>query len=84
MTIRRDRWNTYATYGYTHDVANDQKSAGGVHHHEIRKTKAGWQTRICQCNGNHIAYGPVESVDDAEGESLFAQAAQYEIFLKTD
>lgn len=74
---RRDVWTVYATTGYTHDVANDQRSAGGVHHHEVRRTKRGWQTRVCQSNGRHTSYGPVRDIDDAEGEAAWAKAATY-------
>ena len=76
-TIRKSTWNTYAMTGYTHDVANDQRSAGGVHLHEVRLGKQGWMRRIRQSNGNHKAYSPVEQIDDAEGEALFAQAKAY-------
>ena len=72
--IRRDVWNIYRTTGYTHDVAQDQRSAGGVHHHEVRRTKTGWQTRICQSNGRHTAYGPTKPVSDEEGERSFTLA----------
>ncbi len=74
MTIRKTTWNTYKTTGFTHDVANDQASAGGVHHHQVRKTKTGWQKRIYQSNGRHGAHGPVEAITDDEGESYFATA----------
>jgi hypothetical protein len=76
-TISKTTWNTYRTTGYTHDVANDQASAGGVHHHQIRRTKKGWQKRICQSNGSHRAYGPVTTVDDATGEAMFATAQEF-------
>lgn len=76
MTIRRDRWNTYATYGYTFDAANDQASAGGVHHHQVRRGAAGWQARIRQSNGRHAACGPVSPISDADGEAYFAMAQQ--------
>lgn len=76
-TMRRTTWNTYAVSGYTYDVANDQASAGGVHVHEVRKGRAGWQKRICQSNGRHEAYGPVTPIDDAEGEALYATAQNY-------
>lgn len=75
-TLRKTTWNTYATRGYTYDVANDQASAGGVHLHQVRKTNAGWQTRVCQSNGRHEAYGPVSPVPDADGEAYFATAEQ--------
>ena len=73
-TIRKNAWNTYATTGYTHDVANDQASAGGVHLHQVRKGKSGWQKRICQSNGHHQSYGKVEAVSDKDGEAFFARA----------
>lgn len=75
--IRKSQWNTYATYGYTYDVANDQASAGGVHLHQVRKTKGGfWQKRIVQSNGRHTAYGPVSPITEEEGEAAFATAQQ--------
>ena len=47
--LRRNQWNTYRTTGYTHDVANDPRSQGGVHQYQVRKTKSGlWQKRIYQ------------------------------------
>lgn len=76
MTIRKSTWTTYATRGYTHDVANDQRSAGGVHHYQVRLGKRGWQKRICQSNGRHVAYGEVSPISDAEGEANFATARQ--------
>jgi hypothetical protein len=76
MAIRKNNWNTYATRGYTYDAANDQASAGGVHHHQVRLGKAGWQTRICQSNGRHQAYGPVSAISDEDGEANFATAKQ--------
>ena len=71
---RKDHWNTYATYGYTHDVANDPASTGGVHLHQVRFGKAGWMTRIMQSNGNHRAAGRARSISDTEGEAFFATA----------
>ena len=76
MAIRKSTWTTYATTGYTHDVANDQASAGGVHHHQVRKTKYGWQERICQSNGRHESYGEVSPISDEEGEAHYATAEQ--------
>lgn len=75
-SISKSKWTTYATSGYTHDVANDQASAGGIHFHQIRKTKAGWQYRICQSNGRRRAYGPVSPISDEDGEACFATAQQ--------
>lgn len=74
MRRSRTKWNTYATYGYTRDVANSPSSAGGVHLHQVRWTRAGWQKRICQSNGRHEAYGPVTPVDDCDGEAMYATA----------
>lgn len=73
-TLKQTTWNTYRTTGYTHDVANDQRSAGGVHHHQVRRTARGWQYRICQSNGRHQSYGPVSAIDDAEGEARYETA----------
>jgi len=76
--VRATTWNTYRMTGYTHDVANDQASAGGVHYHEIRRSDSGgWQYRVCQSNGRHSAYGPVEVISDEDGEARFEAAKQY-------
>jgi len=76
--IKATHWNTYHLTGYTRDVANDQASAGGVHLHQVRRTRGGhWQARICQSNGRHRAYGPVESITEAEGLAYFARAESY-------
>jgi hypothetical protein len=72
--MKNTTWNTYATTGYTHDVAQDQRSAGGVHHHQIRRAKIGWMKRIRQINGSHSATGPVCAVSDADGSAAFATA----------
>jgi hypothetical protein len=74
--LRRDVWNTYATYPYTHDVANDQRSAGGVHLHQVKRARSGWQERIVQSNGSFEAAGPVSPISDADGEAKFATAEQ--------
>jgi len=74
--MKKTTWNTYRTTGYTYDVAQDQASAGGVHHHQIRKTKGGWQKRIRQSNGRHTAFGPVSSMAAADGEAAYATAKQ--------
>ena len=39
--MRISEWNTYAIYGYTHDVAQDPRSQGGVHIHEVRRARSG-------------------------------------------
>lgn len=76
MKIAKTTWNTYRTTGYTHDVANDQRSAGGVHLHQVRRAKSGWQRRIAQSNGRYVSSGPVEHISDEDGEALFATARQ--------
>jgi hypothetical protein len=75
--LRSTTWNTYRTTGYTHDVANDQASAGGVHHHQIRRTKRGWQKRIVQVNGMHSAASDEQTVTDAEGAAAFEAARNF-------
>ena len=72
--MKKTTWTTYRTTGYTHDVAQDQRSAGGVHHHQVRKTAAGWQKRIEQTNGRFHSYGEVSAISDGEGEAAFATA----------
>lgn len=74
--MRKSTWNTYAITGYSYDVANDQRSAGGVHLHQVRKTNSGWQTRIEQSNGQHSSYGSVSPISEADGEAYFATAQQ--------
>lgn len=74
--MNKSKWNTYHVGGYTHDVANDQSSAGGVHLHQVRKTVNGWQKRICQSNGKHQAYSKIEKLSDLEGVEKFNQAAK--------
>jgi hypothetical protein len=76
-TIRKTTWNTYGVSGYIYDCANDQRSAGGVHIHQVRLGRHGWQHRICQSNGGRKAYSPVTPIDDATGEARFEQAKQY-------
>jgi hypothetical protein len=67
-------WNTYHTSGYTHDVANDQASAGGVHLHQVRRVLSGWQRRILQSNGRHQACGDIASISKEDGEAKYATA----------
>lgn len=69
-------WTTYRTTGYTYSVSQDQASAGGVHHHQIRRVNGGWQYRICQANGLHKSYGDVITLPEAEGEARWATAMQ--------
>ena len=75
--MKQSQWKTYRAMGYTHDVAQDQASAGGAHLHQVRRSSAGWQYRILQSNGRHQAPGAVESISDAEGETKYAQATEY-------
>ena len=73
--LSKRNWNTYHVNGYTHDVANDQSSAGGIHLHQVRCIKfvgcVVWQKRILQSNGNHFAYGPHEKISEAEGQERY-------------
>lgn len=75
--MKNTTWNTYRTTGYTHDVAQDQRSAGGVHHHQVRKTKNGWQKRIRQSNGRHESFGEVSAMTDDEGAAAYETAKSY-------
>jgi hypothetical protein len=69
--MRRTTWTTYRTTGYTYDAANDQASAGGVHHHQIRRTRNGWQKRIMQSNGRHIATSQPMDIPHDQGEEYY-------------
>jgi len=75
--IRRDVWNTYHVAGYTHDLTQDQASAGGIILSQVRRTKRGWQRRACQSNGRHRSYTPAEDISEAEGLRLWAEAQRY-------
>ena len=69
--LRKTSWNTYRRTAYTCDIANDQRSAGGVHLHQVRQTRSGyWQKRIYQTNGNCGASGPVSGITKEDGESF--------------
>lgn len=57
---------TCRTTGYTHDVADDQSSAGGVHLHCIQFTADGYEYVICQSNGDHQAYGEYEPITEED------------------
>ena len=72
--MNKRTWTTYFTGAFTYDVADDQASAGGVHQHQIRKTRRGWQERIRQVNGVHVSYGPVKSIPEKSGEVTWAIA----------
>ena len=72
--MRKDRWNTFAVTGYSHDVANDHRSAGGVHLHQVKRGPAGWMRRIKQANGRFSSFGAVEPISDQEGEAKYEQA----------
>lgn len=74
--MSKRNWTTWATRAYTHDVANDQRSAGGVHLHQVRKIDGQWQARILQSNGKYRHHGEVSPLDDAEGEARYATAVK--------
>jgi hypothetical protein len=75
-TLRKTTWNTYRTTGYTHDVGQDPRSQGGVHHHQIRHTKHGWETRILQSNGRFSCASEPQSCDGVLGQQHFEHACQ--------
>ena len=70
-------WNTYRATGYTHDVANDPPSTGGVNLHQVRLAPDGWRYRIVQSNGKHRATGPVERLAAADGQARYETAKAY-------
>jgi hypothetical protein len=72
--LNRGAWNTYAVYGYTHQVGTDGRATGGVHLHQVRRGRAGWQVRTVDSNGRFQSAGPVSPVTDAEGEAHFETA----------
>ena len=69
-------WTTYEVCTYTHDVANDQRSAGGVHIHQVRCVDGQWQHRICQANERAQAYSSVSIIDEADGLKYWEAAQQ--------
>ena len=76
MKIKRDRWNTYAVYGYTYDVANDSRSQGGVHLHQVKCVRGHWFKRILQSNGRFEAAGPANGIAAQDGEAFFETAKE--------
>lgn len=70
---RKSTWNDYFIGGYTYDVANDQRSAGGVHIHQVRKTKDGWEKRIVQSNGRFRSIGKTEKLNEEDGLCKFKE-----------
>lgn len=74
--MKPTNWNTYRITPFVSDVANDRASSGCIHCHQVRRSPAGWQKRIMQVNGRHVAYGPVEPLSNAEGSAAFATAQQ--------
>jgi hypothetical protein len=75
MKPRRVVWNTYGIYPYY--VANDQRSAAGVHLVQVRRLKGGdWQERILKTDGTAQAPGPAYAISEAEGEARYLTAVQ--------
>ena len=73
---RRETWSTYRITGYTHQVGDDARATGGVHLHQVRRTRAGyWQRRTVDANGRWESPGPVSPLSDADGEACYAGAA---------
>jgi hypothetical protein len=64
--MKNTTWNTYKITCYTHDVSQDQRSAGQTHSHQVRRTKGGWQHRIQQGNGRYTSFGEVSAMIDPE------------------
>jgi len=79
MTMRRTTWHTHKTTCYTHDVSQDRRSAGGVHLHQVRKGKDGWQERILQSNGRFDSVSPTYDISEEEGKSLFEDAQKHHL-----
>ena len=75
--MRKSTWNTYRMAAYTYDVGQDQRSAGGVHLHQVRKHKGMWQKRILQSNGNFQSDSVVDFLTDEGGEAYYAMAVDY-------
>ena len=69
---------TYRTPGYAHDVADDQASAGGVHHHCVRSTMSGFFKVIVQSNGNHQAESEPEKITEQYALRLFREGEDSE------
>jgi hypothetical protein len=75
--MNRTTWSTYAISGYT-GGGQDQRAAGGVVLHEVRRTRTGyWQRRHVNSNGRHEEVLGVEPLDAPEGEALWARAESY-------
>jgi alkylated DNA nucleotide flippase Atl1 len=75
-TLRRGTWNTYRITGYTYQAGTDARATGGVHLHEVRRGRAGWQKRVVDSNGNYSSAGEAEPISDAEGEAAFQTACE--------
>ena len=75
--LNKRPWNTYRPTCYTHDVAQDQRSAGGTHNRQVRWNGHQWQMRIRQSNGSHEAFSETWAVTDADGEAAFETAKTY-------
>ena len=74
MTIT-STYQTYRTLGYTYQIAgSDQRSTGGVHLHQIRRTKSGYLHRIVQSNGRHT--DATKGVAATKGQIEAAQKAK--------
>lgn len=67
--LNRRTWNTYAVRGYTQQAGTDGRATGGVHLHQVRRGRVGWQVRVMDSNGRFLSAGPVSPVSDAEGEA---------------
>ena len=70
--MKKSNWNTYKITGFTHQVGTDPRATGGVHLHQVRKHKTGWQRRTVDSNGRYTSAGMVETLSPAEGNAKFA------------
>lgn len=69
---------TYRSTGYSHDVADDQASAGGVHDHCVRSTMSGFFKVIVQSNGNHQAETEPEKITEQYALRLIREGGDSE------
>lgn len=67
-------YKTYRTTGYTHQVGDDARATGGVHHYQIRRGERGYLVRIAETNGRFVSHGP--AVEATAEQIAAAEAAK--------
>lgn len=73
--MTRTTWTTYRITSGTHQVGTDVRATGGVHLHQVRRTRNGyWHTRIVDSNGRYESPGPARAITITEGEARYASA----------